>query len=764
MVYKNRELFPVSIVNGISPTVQKVITFGELITEMKSRFPKEKANVLKLRSEKINNPTAYQKKKEKLPGFVIGEFSKRNDKSCTKYVPCLAFDLDGIGESMAGIILSDLKKIPYVFSAFLSPGAGLRVLVWCATNQNSHKAYYKAFCEHLSNELGDYIKTDAAWIKGWKKENLSKEEIKEKLKITPHVDTSTSNISRLWFYVPLPKSEIYLNLDSRVFYLPEIEEKPSQKKTQKPIRPQTKNSPASNGSSITENEKFEMCLLMANERFKGAGRNEFVFNYACLCFEHGITKESIYQNCLQFIEPDFTESEILKTVNSAVKQAKFQKFTDENLLNYKKMRSDSTVNGSRPAKKNGSTKEDEKQPPEKKSQSGKKNKFLQIEEHLFGKYDFRRNIISIDIEYRKKGKGEEFKDLNENNLFVELKRMGFTGVENDVIALLKSDLVQEYDPFLDYKKSLSKWDESKPDYITQLANYVNAKDQHWFNTQFKKMLVRAGACALNIIPFNKQCFTMLGKQNDGKSSFLRFLCPPSLRKYFKEDLDFNNKDGRLALCSNFFINLDELASLSKYELNKIKTHFTVDQVKERLPYDRKSSVFPRRATFLASTNEDEFLTDSTGNVRWLVLEINGIKHDNGGANGYSQNIDIDLVWSQVFYLLDNGFDFKLGAEEIRKSELNNKQHKVTTLEQELVQGRFSPATKEEHDEFIPTREIFKELEIETRHKISIQGIGRAMRNLGFEVSQKYLKEYNGKPANYQKKGYYVYRLKPKFGA
>ena len=98
-------------------------------------------------------------------------------------------------------------------------------------------------------------------------------------------------------------------------------------------------------------------------------------------------------------------------------------------------------------------------------------------------------------------------------------------MESALMALLKSKFVPKFDPLKSYLENLPKWDESQPDYIEELANYVKSKDQYWFNLQFKKMIVRSLACSLNITAFNKQCFTLVGKQNDGKSSFLRFICP-----------------------------------------------------------------------------------------------------------------------------------------------------------------------------------------------------------------------------------------------
>jgi len=164
---------------------------------------------------------------------------------------------------------------------------------------------------------------------------------------------------------------------------------------------------------------------------------------------------------------------------------------------------------------------------------------------------------------------------------------------------------------------------------------------------------------------------------------------------------------------------------------------------------------------MASTNSSEFLTDETGNVRWLVFRINGVYHDNGSNRGYNKNIDIDLVYSQVYALLKSGFNFKLTPEEISKSELNNRGFKVTTTEEELIQDKFKSGNENDFDDFLTATDILKAIENETKDKVNKRNIGRAMISLGFEITQKYFKERNGKICNYQIKGYFVKTIKEK---
>lgn len=387
--------------------------------------------------------------------------------------------------------------------------------------------------------------------------------------------------------------------------------------------------------------------------------------------------------------------------------------------------------------------------PGKSSTHG--NRFVEMKTYLFDRYEFQLNGWSLELEHKSKG-DELFLPLNNNDLEVELLEQGFKGIRDNLQCLLRSSRIPRYNPLEAYLENCPKWSPNQPDFIEQLAGFVVAKDQPWFNLQFKKMLVRSLACGLNRIPFNKYCFTLVGNQNDGKSSFLRFICPKPLLAFFKENIEFDSKDGRWALCSNLFINLDELASLSRSDINRVKAFLTTDTIKERLPYDRSNTRQARIANFLASTNNLNFLTDETGNVRWLIFEIDSIKHDNGGSNGYAQKIDLDKVYGQAFYLLENGFQFQPTAEELQKSERVNKSFLSKSAEAEFIQKLFSAATEAEHEAFLTATEIAQEIVGTTTLAIAPSRVGKALTMLGFSVIRKHSPK-SGNTVN----GYYINR-------
>jgi len=756
LVYANiqqRFSIPISFVKGAKSN--KIIRTGRLIEVFQQMKEDEALKTYSSRLEQLkndNNPGYSILKEKQCPGFIVGSYTKRNDDNCKEYIPLIGFDIDKAEDFReVKFTIADCKNNPYVFAAFPSPSKrGVRVLMWCDSTKETHKGYYAKACAYLSKQLR--IPTSKQITADKKKEGWSQKEVKEYLSKNIHIDQGTSNISRIWFYTHNLEEDIYLNTESDVFKVDYLED---DKRPPSPLKV------FSERKVLSLEGKFQAIEKMTDQRFNGSGRNDRMLLLSCLLFEHGVTKLEIANYCLRYAEKDFDTNEIEKIINNAEaavsKKGNRNKYTDEQLYNYSAnivadnfdaVDNQNMINDFDP--ENHFINNDEI------NREGEKPKITKIKERLFEKYDIRLNTIAIELEYKKK-ESKNWIQLNENDLIVELLEAGFKGVEGPLVALLRSSRVPKFDPIDDYFSNLPQWDESHPDYILELSKYVDAKDNDWFRVQFKKMLVRLIACAINLIPFNKHAFTLVGKQNDGKTTFIRFLCPRVLKNYFKENIDIHNKDGRLALCQNIIINLDELANFSRYDINKTKAFLTIDKVKERLPYDRKSTSFERRASFFASTNSSEFLTDETGNVRWLIFEINSILHDNGGGKGYVKNIDIDNVYGQALYLLKNGFEYKLTKADISKSESNNKQYQVISLEEELIQECFAPGESIPECEFLTTSEIQREIELLTKATISNKRIGKALRFLGFNQTQKYFPDQK-----YQKKGYWVKKLKKSF--
>ena len=337
----------------------------------------------------------------------------------------------------------------------------------------------------------------------------------------------------------------------------------------------------------------------------------------------------------------------------------------------------------------------------KKKKLGGITLFHKVKERLGELYDLRFDSIKLEIEIADKGK-HNFRILNDSNLYVEIRESDFNISKSDLREILKSDFVVQINPINQYFDNLSQYKTGEdPDYIEELANYVNAENQEEFNKHFKKHLVRTVRCGLVDEYFNKQAFILVQKgQNTGKTTFCRFLCPSALKDYFAEDIT-TDKDGLILLAKNFIINLDELSTLHKSELNALKSYFSKSTINVRLPYDAKNSNIARKCSFIGSTNLAEFLTDETGSVRWLCFQIKSIDWN------YQSKVNIDNVWRQAYHLYKTDFKHELSVEEIKENELRNAQFQVVSVEEELISKYLEiPNDSNNHrKEFLQSTEI-----------------------------------------------------------
>lgn len=384
------------------------------------------------------------------------------------------------------------------------------------------------------------------------------------------------------------------------------------------------------------------------------------------------------------------------------------------------------------------------------------NPVEKLEKYLRSKYEFRYNEILVDPEYRKINSKDGFITLDEERelpeMRIELAKKNFKSYKGHLNDLVRTrSLSPSFNPFKSYFNSLPPWKEGDKDYIGELCQYIKVKDQDWFNLMLRKHLVRAVACSLRMIEFNKHCFTLQGKQHDGKTSFIRFLSPPILKGYFKEKLDLSSKDSQVALGQNFIINIDELDGLDKSDAKSVKSLFSQTDFKVRIPYGKKDITLPRIASFFATINELEFLNDVTGNVRWLVFEVKEVLHDNGGKDGYSK-ININDVWAQAYSLMRAGYDCQLSKDEINEVNKRNRAYEKSFPEKELVQKYFEPATEEHAGAyFLTSTDIVQALQYAVQQSVKINPVmvGRAMTALEFGKEKKKVYGYWVRPIDFK---------------
>jgi len=359
---------------------------------------------------------------------------------------------------------------------------------------------------------------------------------------------------------------------------------------------------------------------------------------------------------------------------------------------------------------------------------------MEIEKFLNSKYEFRYNEVLGRTLYKNKNDKEEYKLLKNyrlNSIYRELKNNDIKVSAQGLRSLLESDFVPKLNPFNHYFKNLPDWD-GKTDYILQLSQMVSTTNDDLFQWAFKKWLVAMVACAIEDTTTNHSVLILTGKQGSGKTTWLTNLVPPQLKEYcYSGKIKPENKDSNILLSERLLINMDELASFNKNQVEAFKELITKETVSERRAYGYFTENYVRRASFAGSSNHKDVLMDITGNRRFLVFESLNID--------YLNKMDMNMVYAQAMSLLKTNFKHFFDKDDILKIKENNEQYKQTNIEEEYLDKFFSKPTnsKEESVSYMNASEILEFIKKETKMYLSFSAIsfGKLLKSKGFQTKK-----------------------------
>lgn len=348
------------------------------------------------------------------------------------------------------------------------------------------------------------------------------------------------------------------------------------------------------------------------------------------------------------------------------------------------------------------------------------------------------------------GRWKELTERDENDLFVECCSESDVNLTNQLFrTVLNSSVVPEVNPLMEYVRSLPEWAPDMPDYIDQAASMVHMaseEENRLWHLCFKKWFVAmvAGWNDENIV--NHQVIVFVGKQGIFKSTWLNRLMPPQLAAYATDhiDLDRLDKDERLRAAEYGLINIDELDKLGERQLNKIKAMITTTHIDERASYGRHKEKRVRVASYVASGNKEEFLTDQTGNRRWLPFHVASVD------SPFKHTMPYEGMYSQSLYLLQSGFNYWFDLSDIQTLKTHVDEFMVPVGEEQLLQVYFSPIKADQPGAmFLTLAEISAKLMLygNLRKEPDPRRLGAIMSKLGYEKAR------NGHNGN---RGYIVY--------
>ena len=370
------------------------------------------------------------------------------------------------------------------------------------------------------------------------------------------------------------------------------------------------------------------------------------------------------------------------------------------------------------------------------------SKNSEIEAYLSSRYEFRYNTVLGRTEYRSKNDAHFSKvgRYEINTLRREIDNdIGIITSSDNLYSIIESSFSPRINPIQEYFKALPLvdigCDEGNSNIsslslkaIPDLASCVMVCNREKWLPYLTKWLVAVVANAMDDRECrNHTCLVLTGEQGKFKTTFLDLLCPPALHGYsYTGKIYPQEKDTLTYIGQNLIVNIDDqLKALNKRDENELKNLITCPMVKYRMPYDKYVEEHPHLASFVASVNGNDFLTDPTGSRRFLPFEVLSIDIEK------AKRISMDNVYAEAKALLKSGFRYWFDDEEIAELYRESEDFQVQTAEMELLLRCFEKPTEDENYSLMTTTEILTYLGIYTHQPLVAKRMGEALKKAGY---------------------------------
>lgn len=351
---------------------------------------------------------------------------------------------------------------------------------------------------------------------------------------------------------------------------------------------------------------------------------------------------------------------------------------------------------------------------------------------LKSRYDFRYNTVMKYVEYLPKDKGwygyQPVEPRVQKRMTLEVQLADIRVSIKDVRNFLESDYIKNYNPIDEYLfQCYDKWDGK--DHIRALARTVPTANPYWadwFYTWFLGMVDQWRGYSHRQYG-NSVAPLLISKQGYNKSTFCRRLLPPELQWGYSDNLILSEKRQVYQAMAQFMvINLDEFNQISpQVQQGFLKNLIQLPTLKYKPPYGSHVMEFPRLASFIATSNMKDILSDPSGNRRFIGVELTG-PIDVSVRPNYQQ------LFAQALSALNNGEKSYFDAQQVKLIMKSNSQFEIIQPIDQYFLLYFELVEDEKEGDYLTAAEIFDYLkkQIGSSLKVnSLMGFGRKLANM-----------------------------------
>lgn len=301
----------------------------------------------------------------------------------------------------------------------------------------------------------------------------------------------------------------------------------------------------------------------------------------------------------------------------------------------------------------------------------------------------RRNRMSHEVEVLIPGRSFTQADQSNETRVVMRDLAVFHGMDyrrmDEHVLLLAGQ--NQYHPFLTYLQSC-EWDQKHRLDLLCKTVQVDPENQKICDLIMKRWLISIVAAVKGYSnkPLPRGVLVFTGKQQIGKTSWLRYLFPPGC---FREGfhLDPSNKDSIIEATKYLCIELGELdATFRRVDISRLKAFIGKPFDEVRVPFDHAASRWPRCTIYAGTVNHEQFLQDQTGNTRFWPIATTGFDLDS--VQLLSESGKLLQLWKEVEYLYDQGEPWWMSSEEMKWVEEQSEQYRQPSVIEDLLLDTF----------------------------------------------------------------------------
>lgn len=361
---------------------------------------------------------------------------------------------------------------------------------------------------------------------------------------------------------------------------------------------------------------------------------------------------------------------------------------------------------------------------------------MQTDEFMKRRYEFRFNVLTACVEYRERNSFNfYFRSVDKRVLASITMNAMYEGIklwDKDVARYLNSDRVPVYHPVEEFLYDLPRWDGN--DHISDLAQRVPCNNPYWtqlFRRWFLSMV--AYWRGLDKRHANSTSPILIGPQAYRKSTFCRLILPPCLQAYFTDSIDFSRKrDAELYLNRFLLINMDEFDQIGTNQQAFLKHILQKPVVNTRRPNASAVETLRRYASFIGTSNHKDLLTDTSGNRRFIGIEVTG-------AIDVVRPIDYEQLYAQAMAALYSNERYWFDEKDEAIMKETNREFEQSPAIEQLFQVYYRAADEEEEGEWLLAADILQRVQKASKMKFSLRQVsyfGRILQRLGVQSLRK----------------------------